>query len=288
MDPRFNPREATPDSEDIVSRYKALSASFRGRCSPLSGELDIVYGPDPHSRYDLFLPSGDPQSLIVFVHGGFWFSRDKGDFSFIAKAHVELGSAVAIVTYPKCPQIGLPGLMDLMSDGLNRLVQDLKSRFALDSSQTALIGHSAGAHLVANATLHSRESAHLSQCVGLCILVSGIYDTDLVCEMELNHLIGLRHDEATMTSLLKRPIELRSPGHCQFTSVTGGREPVCWQEQVNAYMNRLVSESNLSVEAEVLAGHDHFTLLEALSNPSSELGLLINSLNSKSGTSRLR
>lgn len=288
MDPRFNPREATPDSEDIVSRYKALSALFRGQCSPLNRELDIVYGSDPRSRYDLFLPSGDPQSLIVFVHGGFWFSRDKGDFSFIAKAHVERGSAVAILTYPKCPQIGLPDLMELMSDGLNRLVRNLKSRFALDSTQITLIGHSAGAHLVANAILHSRESLYVAQCVGLCILVSGIYDTDLVCEMELNRLIGLRHNETAVTSLLKRPIELRSPRHSQFISVTGGREPVCWQKQVNAYLDRLVSESNLSVKADILAGHDHFTLLEAISNPSSEVGLLIGSLNLKSETSRLR
>lgn len=287
MDPRFNPREATLDSEEIVSRYKGLSETFRLSAVKNISQLDASYGPDPNARYDLFLPTTHPQSLLLFVHGGFWFSRDKSDFSFMAKAHVELGSAVGILTYPKCPHIALPDLMDLMSGGLNRLVQDLQSRFALESSQTALIGHSAGAHLVANAILHSSESAHIADYVGLCVLASGIYDTDLVCEMELNRFIGLDRNETAITSLAKRPIELKYPGRCKFVSITGGREPVCWQKQVDAYMDRLVSEKALSVQAEVLAGHDHFTLLEVLSNPSSEVGLLIDSLKSKTETSRL-
>jgi len=287
VDPRFNPREATLDSEEIVSRFKVLSETFRLSAVKNSSQLDASYGPDPNAQYDLFLPAAHPQSLILFVHGGFWFSRDKTDFSFIAKAHVELGRAVAILTYPKCPQIALPDLMDLLSAGLNRLVHDLQSRFALASSQTALIGHSAGAHLVANALLHSRESADLVDGVGLCILASGVYDTDLVCEMELNRSIGLGRNETDVTSLVKRPIEVKYPAQCQFISITGGREPVCWQEQVDAYTDRLISEKNLSVRAEVLAGHDHFTLLEALSNPSSEVGLLIDSLNMKTETSRL-
>ena len=285
MDPRFNPREATPDSEGIVSRFKKLSASFRNGCSQAALDLDVAYGPDRYSRYDLFLPSGTAKSLIVFVHGGFWFSRDKSDFSFLAKSHTEMGSAVVLMTYPKCPDVALPDLMDLTSDALNRLVRELQSRFSLDASQTALIGHSAGAHLVASALIHTHATRQLADAVGLCLLVSGIYDTDLVCSMDLNRFIGLSPTETVRTSLLKRPIELNLPGNCRFISLVGSREPKCWQEQVEAYLDRLDSERNLSVKAEVLAGHDHFTLLEALSNPSSEVGFLIDTLKSRAGNS---
>ena len=283
MDPRFNPREATPDSEEIVFRFKKLSASFRSGYVQGKSNLDIVYGADPHFRYDLFLPSGAPQSLLVFVHGGFWFSRDKSDFSFVAKAHAERGSAVAVLTYPKCPEISLPDLMDSMSDALSRLLPELQSKLALNSSQTALVGHSAGAHLVASAMIHSKASKLLTDAVGLCLLVSGIYDTDLVCSMDLNVSIGLSRADTARTSLLKRPMELCLSERCRFVSLVGGREPRCWQQQIEAYLARFTSESNLSPRTEVLAGHDHFTILEALSNPSSEIGLLVDTLKSGDG-----
>jgi hypothetical protein len=93
----------------------------------------------------------------------------------------------------------------------------------------------------------------------------------------------LSRADTARTSLLKRPMELCLSESCRFVSLVGGREPRCWKQQIDAYLARLTSEGNLSPRAEVLAGHDHFTILEALSNPSSEIGLLVDSLKSGDG-----
>ncbi|MGA1083481.1 MAG: hypothetical protein ACO3TO_04620, partial [Burkholderiaceae bacterium] len=68
--------------------------------------------------------------------------------------------------------------------------------------------------------------------------------------------------------------------HCQPADIptfiyAGAREPELWCQQGQRYRDRLVQASLADVHHELLAGHDHFSLLEAMANPASEIARAI-------------
>ena len=57
----------------------AFRASLGVRAAP-----GLAYGPGARQKFDLFRPEGTARGLMVFVHGGYWMMRDRGDFSHLA------------------------------------------------------------------------------------------------------------------------------------------------------------------------------------------------------------
>ena len=47
-------------------------------------ERDVPYGDDIMETMDVFLPGGESQALLMFIHGGYWRSLDKKQHAFIA------------------------------------------------------------------------------------------------------------------------------------------------------------------------------------------------------------
>lgn len=113
---------------------------------------DQAYGPDPDQRYDLYLPTpGGPAPLILMVHGGGWSRGDKEMSRVIDNklAHwLPRGIALASTNYrmqPKAPPLEQARDVACALAHLQRRAQSL----GLDADNVVLIGHSAGAHLIA-------------------------------------------------------------------------------------------------------------------------------------------
>ncbi|KAJ7109281.1 Alpha/Beta hydrolase protein [Mycena epipterygia] len=160
---------------------------------------DVVYSPSPLLRFDLHLPQhSTPDSpILVFVHGGAWRDEDKSD-------HRALASSLATATHcpvlvpnyrltPKVPteqnQFRHPGHAE---DILSFLVfvttwEGIPHRFDPVGRPMYLLGHSAGAHILASIFLDSSAvtptltppSAVLQAVRGVA-LSEGIYDIDLL------------------------------------------------------------------------------------------------------------
>ena len=62
-------------------------------------------GRNPPAAETLALSPPAPRDapLLVFIHGGYWRSLDKQDFSYLAPAFVEAGIAVAVPDYGLAP-----------------------------------------------------------------------------------------------------------------------------------------------------------------------------------------
>jgi acetyl esterase/lipase len=73
-------------------------------------KLDISYGDNSREKLDLFLPEGEPKGLFVFVHGGFWLKLDKSYWSHLASGALAHGWAVAMPSYPLCPEVRLSAI----------------------------------------------------------------------------------------------------------------------------------------------------------------------------------
>jgi acetyl esterase/lipase len=146
-----------------------------------SQKQTLAYGKDQLQRVDFWAGAGRNAPLVVFVHGGGWKRGDKRmmDGSAKLKHWQELGYAVASVNYRLVPDNSVE---DQAAD-VAAAVAHLKSnarRLGFDDQRIALIGHSAGAHLVAlvgtDPAYFRTAGLSLNDVVGVIPLDGAAYD----------------------------------------------------------------------------------------------------------------
>jgi arylformamidase len=263
----FNPRAAVPDSEQMMDRFERLSLVFRQDWPHQS--LNHHYGSGERQTYDVFRPATGqpPKGTVLFLHGGFWFSRHKDQFSFMAQTYVQAGWCFVAMTYPLMPSLSLTQLVDQTAAGLVEIDRQLTEHDG--KGIHVMAGHSAGAHLLAMA-FHShagrRHTDKMPQLPKGLILVSGVYDPQARAAAEISKTIGLTPDDAAQSC----PLAHCNPVAIPTSLYAGAREPELWWQQGQRYRDCLVQAGLAEVHHELLAGHDHFSLLEAMANPASE------------------
>lgn len=130
-------------------------------CAPPSGGTDLAYvdGGDPQQVLDLYLPPDigcDPVPLVVWVHGGGWRIGDKSNAIEDKVAHWnDAGWALASVNYrltdaslPEADRVMAPDHNEDVAAAVGWLV-DRAAELGIDPDHLALLGHSAGAGIVA-------------------------------------------------------------------------------------------------------------------------------------------
>jgi arylformamidase len=114
------------------------------------GKQTLSYGTEPLQKFEYWPGASASSPLIVFVHGGGWTRGDMTmmDGSTKLSHWHALGYAVASIDYRLVPQAKVE---DEAAD-VSKAVAFLRasaSRLGFDASRIALVGHSAGAQLVA-------------------------------------------------------------------------------------------------------------------------------------------
>jgi arylformamidase len=130
-----------------------LQARMAGRASDVTpvGPAEYAYGPAPLQRLDFWhATGGKPAPLIVFVHGGGWKLGDKRNATGAQKVDhlVGEGYAFASINYRLVPA----ATVEQQAADVAAAVAWARSnagRLGIDASRIVLMGHSAGAHLVA-------------------------------------------------------------------------------------------------------------------------------------------
>ena len=116
-------------------------------------ERDIPYGPDPAQRYDVYLPQHPTKSaaVIFMVHGGAWLIGDKTSRGVVGNkaAHwLSQGVVFISVNYRLVPKADPLGQAEDLAKALSA-AQAKAPSWGADPGRFVLMGHSAGAHLVA-------------------------------------------------------------------------------------------------------------------------------------------
>ncbi|HUD40827.1 MAG TPA: alpha/beta hydrolase [Dokdonella sp.] len=129
----------------------ALAAAGTVAAAPPAAR-ELAYGPDPRQRVDLYAPAGAARApIVVLVHGGAWAFGDKRSPGIVGAklAHWrEAGWLVASVNYRLLPQAD-PLIQAGDVARAVAAVQRAAREAGGDPDRVVLVGHSAGAHLVA-------------------------------------------------------------------------------------------------------------------------------------------
>ncbi|MEG3049492.1 MAG: alpha/beta hydrolase [Thermomonas sp.] len=138
---------------DRLQQARDASRQERPVAIPAGGTAirNVAYGPDPAQRFDLYLPANASRAPVVFyVHGGGWANGDKTNPGLANKLAYWLPRGYAVVSsnYRMVP-VAMP--LEQACDVARgvALIQRRAGEWHLDPARMVLMGHSAGAHLVA-------------------------------------------------------------------------------------------------------------------------------------------
>lgn len=260
LDLGFNNTLHVPETAAIVAEWDKLSAAVRAR-HPQS--LDLRYGPRDRNRID-FLKAKDGGPTLVFIHGGYWQTRAKENFTFCAAGPMAHGINVALIGYTLAPDATLGQIVDEVRTGIDTLVTELP---ALGGNPNNMIvsGWSAGGHLSSMTLGHPRIKAGL--------LISGIYDLEPISHSYLNTKLDL--DAAT----IERNSPMRNPGGVNkpLVIVAGSGElPLLRKQSADYAAHRAMH--GLPVIYEEIPKANHFTMMDELASPSGRLTTLVRQL----------
>lgn len=221
----------------LFARFATASAAALATCGP---ERDIPYGPHPRQRYDLFRAAGKRRGTVAYFHGGYWQSRDKADFAFIAPPLMAGGFDAALVNYPLCPEVSVA-----------EIVAAAMALPPLLDGPLILVGHSAGGQIAV-------ELAMAHPNVAGVLAISGVFDLEPLMETTLNARLGLDAAAARAASPVHRA---RKAAPAIFA--VGGDETQAFKDQTQAMCAAWAGVGNRS-EALIVPGADHFSILESL------------------------
>lgn len=127
-----------------------MAAARDAAAKAVPGKRTLAYGADPLQHVDYWPGAGPKSPLIVFVHGGGWKRGDKDMVEGSPKlAHWHgQGYAVASANYRLVPDATVEQQAADVAEAVSFLRANA-ARLAFDAERIALVGHSAGAHLVA-------------------------------------------------------------------------------------------------------------------------------------------
>lgn len=256
----YNVRAAIPEHPAIFARWRAESLRA---LDELRSEQDYYYGPSPAETLDFFPAHRNRAPLLVFIHGGYWRSLDKSDFSFIAPAFVAAGVSVAVVNYGLAPATRLEEMVRQMLRAIAWLYRHAAD-LGVDPNRIHVAGHSAGGHLAgmllaADWPAWSRDLPPRPIKGAVCI--SGLFDLVPVARAPfLRDDLALDDEAAARLSPANYPPAVPVP----VIAAVGELESDEFHRQ-----SRLLAETweNCRVSVMTLPGRHHLSAVEALAEP---------------------
>jgi arylformamidase len=258
----YNNRARVPEHPAIFARWTRAAENFRANHA--DAELRLPYGGGEREAIDLFWPAAKRDApIVLFIHGGYWRSLAPAMFSHVAAGANARGLAVALAGYDLCPEVTIA-----------RIIEEVRAAAAFlwrrHGKKLVACGHSAGGHLAACllATDWRKRAPELpAGLVPAAFSISGLFDLAPLVHVSMNE--DLRLDAAA--ARLASPLFWQIPaGARALEAWAGGQESNEFLRQ-----SRTIAEAwgqkGVAARYVEVAGADHFTILDALSDPHSAM-----------------
>ncbi len=275
----YNNRARVPEHPDIFARWAREAEDYRAEAmKERRAELGLRYGSTLRQVIDLFSPSPGvtrpgvtrpgvtrpdvTAPLALFIHGGYWRSLEASLFSQMARGMNAHGIAVAVAGYDLCPQVTITEIIDQ----IRRACLFLWLR---TGRRMMVFGHSAGGHLTAAMVATDWQSLYPKAPAGLvptAYSISGLFD--LMPLLNIAMAQDLRLDEAEARGV--SPLFWPPPRGRVFDAVVGQLESSEFLRQ-----SRVIADAwekgGAQTRYQEIAGTNHFTVLDPLRDPQSDM-----------------
>lgn len=241
---------------------------------PAPGTRELAYGADPKQRLDLMVPANARSApLLLFVHGGGWSIGDKRTGAGVKAAHfTQSGWAFGSVNYRLVPQATVEQQAADISSAIAWARRNAAAH-GLDPDRIVLMGHSAGAHLVAlvgtDPSYLAAAGVPISAVRGVVLLDGAAYDIARQMGRPGNPVAATYHaafsKDAARQKALSPTLHAAAPNVANWLIM-----PIDRREDSKAQSDGLASAlrlagSNASVVA--VPGESHSSLNKGLGEP---------------------
>lgn len=188
--------DTIPNYEQYFIDWKENSTAARQQ---LNCHLNLEYGPGEKETLDLFVAPKSTR-LLIFIHGGYWYSMDKDDYSCIAPEFIKAGISVAVLNYALCPQVTIPTIVVQCRQAIAWLYRYARD-YSVSAERLIITGHSAGGHLAAMmfTTAWQAYAVPPNAIVG-GVTLSGLFFLDPLLFLGLNTELKLTPESARALS----------------------------------------------------------------------------------------
>lgn len=243
-----------PGGAQYPARWTVAAEAFRTRLSADGrAERDLPYGDSARQAFDLFQPEGTAQGLVVFVHGGYWLRFDRSFWSHLAAGPLARGWAVAMPSYDLCPEVRI-------ADITRQIAQAVTVAAGRVAGPIALVGHSAGGHLVARMAVPGVLPGDVAKRLSHVMPISPVSDLRPLLQTSMNAQFGLDIKAAEAESpALMRPLPV------PVTLWVGAEERPVFLDQA-----RWLAEA-WGAGHEIAKDRHHFDVIAPLEDPTSQM-----------------
>lgn len=258
LEAEYDNRGRVPEHPAIFAQMERDSAAYRAASS--KAELGLRYGATARQYIDIFPgKAGAGAPLAMFIHGGYWRSRDPSSYSHVAAELNTRGIDVGIAGYDLCPQVPIAAIIEQMRAACLFLWRRRKQR-------VLAFGHSAGGHLTAClvATDWKKFDAP-SDLVPCGYAISGVFDLTPLVHVSMNQDLRLDDAEAKRVS----PLFWDLPPERVLDAVVGGAESSEFIRQ-----SRVIADGwkgKAQTRFEEIPGANHFTVTDPLNDAKSPM-----------------
>jgi arylformamidase len=256
---QYNNRLSIPDAATYNARGVERSTAARAR---LLSRLDLPYGPSARQRIDIYPAATPGAPILSFIHGGYWRSRDKSEFAFIAEPFVAAGITVAMPEYDLAPSVTVATIVEQMVAAHAWLYRNAADHGA-DPSRLSIAGHSAGGHLAAMMAAtrwNEVDPALPADMVKGAYAVSGLFDLMPMLHFSFN--ADIRLDAASAKAM--SPVEHLPGWPVPVRTAAGALESDEFRRQCRVLAQRWPASVRGHID---VPGCHHLSVAEALADP---------------------
>ena len=212
--------------------------------------LDIAYGRHPRQTLDLFRTPRRRRATVAYFHAGYWQSRDKDGFRFLAPPLLADGFDVAIINYPLSPDMGVNDIVVAAYASLPALAA------LTGNAPLILVGHSAGAQIAVELGMSAPTADRMVTGV---MAISGVFDLAPLIGTSVNEKLALDAVAARAASPLHRVVS----GAPRAIFAVGALETRAFRDQTARMSEAWAGAGNANAQITV-PDADHFSILNAL------------------------
>tara|TARA_Y100000588_G_C14080650_1_gene850027 strand:+ start:91 stop:951 length:861 start_codon:yes stop_codon:yes gene_type:complete len=265
LDVQYNNRERVANYLDYFNRWAETSAKIR---ETIDCHIDVAFGESDMERLDIFPALTPDAPVCMFVHGGYWQSLDKSDFSFLAAGLLPHDVTLVVNNYALCPHVTMDEIVRQNRAALAWIWANADN-YGIDPERVHISGHSAGGHLVAMlmaTNWPSFQPGTPADLIKSTCAMSGLYDLEPIRLCYLNEVLRMDQDMAARNS----PLNLNYPHDTPMLITHGGLESDEYYRQTND-MTALWGRLGFPIERSIPDDLTHFSLVDQFADPHSEL-----------------